>query len=89
MNGTYLLAVGLLTRVTDSADADFSEYKLNCAPCYFPLVGLLVAAGSALVFVAAAALVGKQPTAVPLAMVAAMLLTGACQEDGFLTVASV
>ena len=89
MNGTYLLAVGLLTRVTDPTDADFSEYKLNCAQRYFPLVGLLVAAGSALVFVAAAALVGKQPTAVSLAMVAALLLTGACQEDGVLTAASV
>jgi adenosylcobinamide-GDP ribazoletransferase len=84
-----LPAVGLLTPVPIPTEADFSEYKFNGASRYFPVAGRLVAAGPARVFVATAALVGKQLTAVLLAMGAAILLTGACHEDGFLTAASV
>lgn len=79
----FLLAVGFLTRIRVPADPDFSEDKLNGASRYFPLVGILVAGVSALVFVAAAALFGNQLIAVLLAMVASILVTGAFHEDGF------
>ncbi|MEX1664295.1 adenosylcobinamide-GDP ribazoletransferase [Zhongshania arctica] len=79
----FLLAVGFLSRIPVPADPDFSEDKLNGASRYFPLVGILVAGVSALVFVGAAALFGNQLIAVLLAMVASILLTGAFHEDGF------
>lgn len=79
----FLLAVGFLSRIPVPADPDFSEDKLNGASRYFPLVGILVAGVSALVFVGAAALFGNQLIAVLLAMVASILLTGGFHEDGF------
>ena len=79
----FLLAVGFLSRIPVPADPDFSEDKLNGASRYFPLVGILVAGVSALVFVGAAALFGNHLIAVLLAMVASILLTGAFHEDGF------
>ncbi|WP_269620130.1 adenosylcobinamide-GDP ribazoletransferase [Zhongshania sp. BJYM1] len=79
----FLLAVGFLTRIPVPADPDFSEEKLNGASRYFPLVGLIVAGVSALVFVAVAALFTNTLIAVLLSMVASILLTGAFHEDGF------
>ncbi len=79
----FLLAVGFLTRIPIPADPDFSDEKLNGASSYFPLVGLLVAAVAALVFIAALAIFNNPLIAVLFSMVASILLTGAFHEDGF------
>lgn len=63
-----LLAVGFLTRLPVPADPDFSETKLNGASRYFPLVGLLVGALAAMIYVAALALFGNSLIAVLLSM---------------------
>jgi adenosylcobinamide-GDP ribazoletransferase len=78
----FLLAVGFLTRMPVPADPDFSDAKLNAASRYFPLVGLLLALLSALVFVLAAIVFEDVLIAVLLSMVASILLTGAFHEDG-------
>jgi adenosylcobinamide-GDP ribazoletransferase len=79
----FLLAMGFLTRIPVPSDPDFSEQKFNGASRYFPLVGLLVAGVSALVFMIAEALFSSQLIAVLLAMASSILLTGAFHEDGF------
>ena len=79
----FLLAVGFLTRIPVPADPDFSDEKLNGASRYFPVVGALVAAISALSFMLASALFDNVFLAVLLSMVASILVTGAFHEDGF------
>lgn len=78
----FLLAMGFLTRIPVPADPDFSEVKLNGASRYFPLVGLVVAGVSALVFVVATNLFTNVLIAVLLSMLVSVLLTGAFHEDG-------
>ena len=73
----FLLAVGFLTRIPVPADPDFSDEKLNGASRYFPLVGALIAAISALSFLVASALFDNVLIAVLLSMVASILVTGA------------
>ncbi|RPH44838.1 MAG: adenosylcobinamide-GDP ribazoletransferase [Burkholderiales bacterium] len=55
---------------------------LGRATRYFPLVGLIVALGQSLVYVAAS-IVLPHPVAVLLALAAGLLLTGAFHEDGW------
>ena len=79
----FLLAVGFLTRLPVPADPDFSEAKLNGASRYFPLVGLLVGALAAIVYVVSLAAFASSFIAVLLSMIASILITGSFHEDGF------
>ena len=77
-----LTALMFLTRIPVPAWVGHSEMQLNRSARYFPLAGLVVGAIAAIAY-AAAAIVLPHPVAVALAMVAAVLATGAFHEDGF------
>lgn len=77
-----LTALMFLTRIPVPAWVGHSATQLNQSARYFPLAGLVVGAISALAYVAAATLLPHQ-VAVALALVAAVLATGAFHEDGF------
>jgi adenosylcobinamide-GDP ribazoletransferase len=78
----YLLtALGYFTRVPVPRWVGFEPHYLHAAARWFALVGVLVGAVAALVFVIALH-VFPQPVAVLLAMAATLLLTGAFHEDG-------
>jgi adenosylcobinamide-GDP ribazoletransferase len=79
---TLLLAIGFLTRIPVPNDPDFSEEKLNRACLYFPLVGLLLAAVGAGVFVIADQLFPSITVAVLLSMAATLFVSGGFHEDG-------
>ena len=70
------------TRLPVPAWVGYSEEQMNRAARYFPLIGVLVGAWGALVFVAADALFRRE-VALLLSMVATIQLTGAFHEDGF------
>ena len=77
-----LTALMFLTRIPVPAWVGHSATQLNQSARYFPLAGLVVGAISALAYVAAATLL-PHVVAVALALVAAVLATGAFHEDGF------
>lgn len=77
-----LTALMFLTRIPVPAWVGHSETQLNRSARYFPLAGLVVGAIAALAYAAAASVL-PHPVAVALAMVAAVLATGAFHEDGF------
>jgi adenosylcobinamide-GDP ribazoletransferase len=60
----------------------WNDAWLGPATRYFPVVGLLVALGQSLVYVAASTVL-PHPVAVLLALAAGLLLTGAFHEDGW------
>lgn len=74
-------AIRFFTRIPVSNRVPHSAEGLNHSARYFPLVGVLVGAGSALVF-GLAAMLWPVPVAVLLAMAASIYLTGAFHEDG-------
>lgn len=76
-----LLAIGFFTRIPVPALPDFQEQELNLAAKYFPLVGIMVGAFAALVYMLAHKVM-PQDIAVLLSMVASLWLTGAFHEDG-------
>lgn len=76
------IALGFLTRIPIPRSIEHDAANLNDAARYFPAVGILVGAGGALVY-AAAAQWWPQGIAVLLSMAATILLTGAFHEDGF------
>lgn len=77
----FLVALAFFTRIPIPASIPYSPERLNQANRYFGVVGMIVGAMTALVYLAGAALFS--PTiAVALAMVASLLLTGAFHEDG-------
>jgi adenosylcobinamide-GDP ribazoletransferase len=61
---------------------EYSQEKLNASSRYFPLVGILVGALSATVFMFSS-LILPLKVAVLLSMIASILITGAFHEDGF------
>jgi adenosylcobinamide-GDP ribazoletransferase len=82
----FLVAVQFYSRlpVTGRLAAwmGWDEAWLGRATRYFPLVGLLVALGQSLVYVAASTVL-PHPVSVLLALTAGLLLTGAFHEDGW------
>ncbi|NTV09726.1 MAG: adenosylcobinamide-GDP ribazoletransferase [Zoogloea sp.] len=78
----FFTALGFFTRLPVPSWVPWSPERLNNAARYFPLVGWVVAAIGALVYLAAAQLL--PPTlAVVLSMAATIRATGAFHEDGW------
>ncbi|HEY2605641.1 adenosylcobinamide-GDP ribazoletransferase [Paraburkholderia sp. RL18-103-BIB-C] len=77
----FFTALGYFTRVPVPRWVGFEPHYLNAAARYFPLVGGLVGAFSALVYLAALH-VFPAGVAVLLSMAASLLVTGAFHEDG-------
>lgn len=63
-------------------EIEYSQEKLNASSRYFPLVGILVGALSAIAFMFAS-LVFPIKIAILISMLASILITGAFHEDGF------
>jgi adenosylcobinamide-GDP ribazoletransferase len=78
----FFIALQFFTRLPIPAWVGFEASWLQHASRYFPLVGCVVAAIAAAVYVAAA-LVLPAPVAVVLSTAASIYLTGAFHEDGF------
>jgi len=76
----FFLALSFYTRLPHPQALDYK--RLPQAAIYLPLIGWLVGGIAALVFYLAD-LVWPQATAVILALIAGILLTGALHEDGF------
>jgi adenosylcobinamide-GDP ribazoletransferase len=77
----FFTALGYFTRVPVPRWVGYEPHYLNAAARYFPLVGALVGAFSALVYLAALR-VFPPGVAVLLSMAASLLATGAFHEDG-------
>ena len=78
---SFVLALGFFTRIPVPGFADFQERDLNYAAKYFPLVGTIVGAIAALIFVLTNRMF-TQDIAIILSMVASIYMTGAFHEDG-------
>jgi adenosylcobinamide-GDP ribazoletransferase len=78
----FFIALQFFTRLPIPAWVGFEANWLQHASRYFPLVGCVVAAIAAAVYVAAA-LVLPAPVAAVLSTAASIYLTGAFHEDGF------
>ncbi len=78
----FFIALQFFTRVPIPRWVGFDPAWLHHAARYFPLVGILVAAVSAAVYLAAASL-WPAPVAAILSTAAGIYLTGAFHEDGF------
>ncbi len=77
----FFTALGYFTRVPVPRWVGYEPHYLNAAARYFPLVGILIGALSALVYLAALH-VFPAGVAVLLSMAASLLVTGAFHEDG-------
>jgi adenosylcobinamide-GDP ribazoletransferase len=77
----FFTALTFFTRIPCAAWGKHSEQDLNQAAKYFPLVGVVVGAVAAIVFLLASQML-PVALAVLLSMVATLLLTGAFHEDG-------
>ncbi|MEO1323105.1 MAG: adenosylcobinamide-GDP ribazoletransferase [Pseudomonadota bacterium] len=77
----FLLAVQFLTRVPILVDGIYTSERMAASVRYYPVVGLLVGAASALIFVLAQTLF-PHTIAILLAIAAGLLLTGGFHEDG-------
>jgi len=78
----FLTAIMFYTRLPVSRWVSHNAVYLNKATKYFPLIGCLVGAVAALVYMAANYLFNHS-IAIILSMAASVLLTGAFHEDGF------
>jgi adenosylcobinamide-GDP ribazoletransferase len=78
----FLTAVMFFTRIPVPAWVGHSQENLERSSRYLPLMGLLVGGISAAAFYGAS-LVFSRETAVVLALITGVLLTGAFHEDGF------
>ena len=78
----FFIALQFFTRIPIPRWVGFDSAWLHHASRYFPLVGLLVGALAAIVYLAAA-MVWPAPVAVVLSTAATIYLTGAFHEDGF------
>ena len=78
----FFIALQFFTRLPIPRWVGFEPAWLHHASRYFPLVGSVVAAAAALVYLAAAAL-WPAPVAALLSTAAGIYLTGAFHEDGF------
>ncbi|PIB37501.1 adenosylcobinamide-GDP ribazoletransferase [Reichenbachiella sp. 5M10] len=79
---TFLTAVMFYTRIPCPKWVDHSADQLNRATRYFPLVGWIVGAVTAAVYLGASYAVPSN-IAILFSMIAGILLTGAFHEDGF------
>ncbi|SMG45647.1 adenosylcobinamide-GDP ribazoletransferase [Paraburkholderia susongensis] len=77
----FFTALGYFTRVPVPRWVGYEPHYLNAAARYFPLVGVLIGASSALVYLAALRAF-PAGVAVLLSMAASLLMTGAFHEDG-------
>ncbi|CAB3782598.1 adenosylcobinamide-GDP ribazoletransferase [Paraburkholderia fynbosensis] len=77
----FFTALGYFTRVPVPRWVGYEPHYLNAAARYFPLVGALIGALSALVYLAALRVL-PAGVAVLLSMAASLLATGAFHEDG-------
>ncbi|GGO80632.1 adenosylcobinamide-GDP ribazoletransferase [Marinobacterium nitratireducens] len=77
----FFNALTFFTRIPPPAWVRFSDERLNQSSRYFPLVGLLVGAATALLFWLLQSLL-PLPVAVLLSIAAGVLLTGGFHEDG-------
>ncbi|WP_251262626.1 adenosylcobinamide-GDP ribazoletransferase [Echinimonas agarilytica] len=77
----FLLALAFLTRIPIPASVPFSEPRLNQANRYFALVGTLIGAISASIFLISHTLFSIE-VAVVMAMIASLMTTGVFHEDG-------
>ncbi len=77
----FLTALLFYTRIPVRREMEYSRQMLNNSSRYFPLVGILIGALSAGVFLLFL-YSGSLPVAVLCSMVAGILLTGAFHEDG-------
>jgi adenosylcobinamide-GDP ribazoletransferase len=78
----FLTAIMFLTRIRVPPTVDHSPDYLQAAPRYFPVVGWIVGAISALFYLVAARFISVD-AGVMAAMIAGLLVTGAFHEDGF------
>lgn len=78
---SFLLAVQFLTRLPVQTGTLYTPKRMADSVRYYPLVGVLVGAASALVFIGADAIL-PQTISVLFAIVAGLLVTGAFHEDG-------
>jgi adenosylcobinamide-GDP ribazoletransferase len=77
----FFTALGYFTRVPVPRWVGFEPHYLNAAARYFPFVGVLIGAFSALIYLAAWR-VFPPGVAVLLSMIVSLLVTGAFHEDG-------
>lgn len=77
----FFTALMYFTRIPVPAGTDHSPEYLQAAPKYFPLVGLIVGSGAALVFLIFAFFITAD-TGILASMIAGLLITGAFHEDG-------
>jgi adenosylcobinamide-GDP ribazoletransferase len=77
----FFTALGYFTRVPVPRWVGYEPHYLNAAARYFPLVGALVGAAGAIVFMAALRIF-PPGIAVLLSMATTLLITGAFHEDG-------
>jgi adenosylcobinamide-GDP ribazoletransferase len=78
----FLTAIQFLTRIKVPASIDHRPEYLQQAPRYFPLVGSIVGAMSALFFLLFARYISTD-AGILASMITGLLLTGAFHEDGF------
>jgi adenosylcobinamide-GDP ribazoletransferase len=78
----FLTAIMFLTRIRVPASTDHSPEYLRQAPRYFPVVGWIVGAISALFFLAVSRYVSTD-AGILASMIAGLFVTGAFHEDGF------
>ncbi|WP_323127239.1 adenosylcobinamide-GDP ribazoletransferase [Marinobacter sp. JSM 1782161] len=78
---TFWLAVSFLTRIPLPIRIDYSQQRMNNSSMYFPLVGLMLGAIYAGVYLALGALFSPL-VCVLLVMILHLWLTGAFHEDG-------
>jgi adenosylcobinamide-GDP ribazoletransferase len=78
----FLTAIMFLTRIRVPPTVDHSHVYLQAAPRYFPVVGWIVGAISALFYLLGARFISAD-VGVIAAMIAGILVTGAFHEDGF------
>ncbi|WP_075591375.1 adenosylcobinamide-GDP ribazoletransferase [Labilibacter marinus] len=78
----FFTALMFITRIPVPSWVGYSEANLNKCNRYFPLVGIIVGAGGALVYWASSFLFPNS-ISILLSMVSTVLLTGAFHEDGF------
>jgi adenosylcobinamide-GDP ribazoletransferase len=78
----FLTAIMFLTRIRVPPTVDHSPAYLQAAPKYFPVVGWIVGAISALFYLVGSRFISADAGVIA-AMVAGILVTGAFHEDGF------
>lgn len=79
---TLIACISYFTRIPVWKIADLSSVDMKQTARYFPLVGWLVGAISAMIYIFSSSILPKE-IALLLGMASSLLLTGAIHEDGF------